>query len=81
MSDRQISTAADQLKGARAALALHDRVRDLESDLATGVREMTEAARDHATAAQTAAAADTLAAQPRLKMDKVGPPTGFLAER
>lgn len=79
--DRQISTAADQLKGARAAPALHDRVRDLESNLATGVREMAEAARDHATAAQTAAAADTLAAQLRLKMDKVGSPTGFLAER
>lgn len=42
--DRQISTAADQLKGARAALALHDRIRDLESDLATAVGETAAAA-------------------------------------
>ncbi|MFD4320219.1 AAA domain-containing protein [Streptomyces sp. NPDC058548] len=79
--DRQISTAADQLKGARAALALHDRVRELESDLTNGTGQMAEAGRDHAAAARTVAAADTLAAQLRLKIEKVGPPTGFLAER
>ncbi|MFI5920326.1 AAA domain-containing protein [Streptomyces anulatus] len=79
--DRQISTAADQLKGARAALVLHDRVRDLESDLATGTQETAGAGRDHAAAAKAVAAADTLAAQLRLKMEKVGQPTGLFAER
>ncbi|WP_395369308.1 AAA domain-containing protein [Streptomyces tubercidicus] len=79
--DRQIGTATDQLKGARAAIALHDRVRDLESDLATATAEMAEAGRDHAAAARTVATADTLAVQLRLKMEKVGPPTGFRAER
>lgn len=79
--DQQISTATDQLKGARAALALHDRIRDLESGLAAGTEEMAEADRDHAAAAKTVAAADTLAAQLRRKIEKVGPPTGFLAER
>ncbi|MGC5360249.1 AAA domain-containing protein [Streptomyces sp. DT24] len=79
--DRQIGTATDQLKGARAAIALHDRVRDLESDLATATAEMAGAGRDQAAAARTVATADTLAVQLRLKMEKVGPPTGFRAER
>ncbi|MEV7441319.1 AAA domain-containing protein [Streptomyces sp. NPDC091204] len=79
--DRQISTAADQLKGARAALALHDRVRDLESDLATAVGETAAAGRDQAAAARTVLAADAEAAQLRLAIDKVGAPAGFLAER
>ncbi|MFJ2818712.1 AAA domain-containing protein [Streptomyces sp. NPDC087294] len=79
--DRQIGTATGQLKGARAAIALHDRVRELESDLATATAQTAEAGRDHAAAARTVATADTLAAQLRSKMEKVGPPTGFLAER
>ncbi|MEI5034851.1 AAA domain-containing protein [Streptomyces sp. S1A(2023)] len=79
--DRQIGTATDQLKGARAAIALHDRVRGLESDLATASAEIAGAGRDHAAAARTVATADTLAVQLRSKMEKVGPPTGFRAER
>lgn len=79
--DRQIRTAADQLKGARAALALHDRVRDLESDLAAATGETAEAGRDQAAGDRTALTADAMAAQLRLQMDKVGPPSGFFADR
>ncbi|WP_406185341.1 AAA domain-containing protein [Streptomyces sp. NBC_01006] len=79
--DRQISTATDQLKGARAALALHDRVRDLESDLATATAELAEAGRNHAAGSRTALAADAAAAQLRLAIDKVGLPTGLFADR
>ncbi|MGW7456518.1 AAA domain-containing protein [Streptomyces sp. NPDC054797] len=79
--DRQISTATDQLKGARAALALHDIVRDLESDLATATAELAEAGRNHAAESRTVLAADAVAAQLRLAIDKVGLPTGLFADR
>ncbi|MFF2192303.1 AAA domain-containing protein [Streptomyces sp. NPDC058157] len=79
--DRQITVAADQLKGARAALALYDRVLELESDLATATAATAAAGRDQATAARTVLAAEALAAQLRLKIDKVGEPKGILAER
>ncbi|MGW1465945.1 AAA domain-containing protein [Streptomyces sp. NPDC002308] len=79
--DQRISTASTQLKGVRAALVLHDRVRDLESDIATGTAEMAEAHREHTEAAETMASAEAAAAQLRSKREKVGPATGFLAER
>ncbi|MFE4633157.1 AAA domain-containing protein [Streptomyces sp. NPDC056773] len=79
--DRQISAAADQLKGARAALALHDRVLELEAGFAEATADMATAGRDQAAAARTVLAAEALAAQLRLKIDKVGEPKGFLADR
>lgn len=79
--DRQISAAADQLKGARAALALHDRARELESDLATATEQLAEASRVRDAAAGTVPGADAEAARLRLALAKAGTPTGLFAER
>ncbi|MEU9178919.1 AAA domain-containing protein [Streptomyces sp. NPDC048550] len=79
--DRQISTATDQLKGARAAQSLHERVRDLESDLATATAEAAEADRNHAAGSRAVLTADAAAARLRLAIDKVGLPTGLFADR
>ncbi|MFE1959251.1 AAA domain-containing protein [Streptomyces sp. NPDC059479] len=79
--DEALTEATDSLKKTRAAIALHDEARSLDTDLTSARTACTEAAESQKDAEQKVLRAEAGVAENRLKIHKAGTPGGLFAKR